>query len=243
MPALSKADMLKTAGKGPYAGQSRTAIMSLKIKDKRPFILGASKSGKKVFGKLYDEKTESLIYFSDASKRNTLATTRSKIFKDPDFGGGAGSGDTPSTTPAQGFDGGSRAGQLGASGGGGGGASEAGSTDGTSDGGDGASSSITGSAVTRAGGGGATNLGTGGDGGGGNGGGYTSGTAGDGTANTGGGGGGQGYHNNSGAGGKGVVIISVPTGSYTGTTTGSPTVTTSGGNTIMQFNSSGSYTS
>jgi hypothetical protein len=40
-----------------------------------------------------------------------------------------------------------------------------------------------------------------------------------------------------------VVIISVPTGSYTGTTTGSPTVTTSGGNTIMQFNSSGSYTS
>ena len=71
MPALSKADMLKTAGKGPYAGQSRTAIMSLKIKDKRPFILGASKSGKKVFGKLYDEKTESLIYFSDATKRNT----------------------------------------------------------------------------------------------------------------------------------------------------------------------------
>ena len=38
MPALSKADMLKTAGKGPYAGQSRTAIMSLKIKDKKPFI-------------------------------------------------------------------------------------------------------------------------------------------------------------------------------------------------------------
>jgi hypothetical protein len=34
----------------------------------------------------------------------------------------------------------------------------------------------------------------------------------------------------------------VPTTRYTGTTTGSPTVTTSGSNTIMQFNSSGSYT-
>jgi hypothetical protein len=39
-----------------------------------------------------------------------------------------------------------------------------------------------------------------------------------------------------------VVIISVPTARYSGVTTGSPTVTTSGSNTIMQFNSSGSYT-
>ena len=92
MPALSRADMLKTAGKGPYTGQSRVAIMSLKIKDNRPFILGASKTGKKVFGLRYDEKSESLTYFQDATKRKTLETTRSKIFKDPDFGGGAGSG-------------------------------------------------------------------------------------------------------------------------------------------------------
>jgi hypothetical protein len=44
-----------------------------------------------------------------------------------------------------------------------------------------------------------------------------------------------------GAGGSGVVILSVPTASYSGITTGSPTVTTSGSNTILQFNSSGSY--
>jgi hypothetical protein len=46
----------------------------------------------------------------------------------------------------------------------------------------------------------------------------------------------------SGAGGKGVVILSVPTANYSATTTGSPTVTTSGSNTILQFNGSGSYT-
>jgi hypothetical protein len=39
-----------------------------------------------------------------------------------------------------------------------------------------------------------------------------------------------------------VVILSIPTSSYTGTTTGSPTVTTSGANTILTFTSSGSYT-
>jgi hypothetical protein len=45
-----------------------------------------------------------------------------------------------------------------------------------------------------------------------------------------------------GAGGSGVVILSVPTANYTGTTTGSPVVTTSGSNTILEFNSSGTYT-
>jgi hypothetical protein len=67
-----------------------------------------------------------------------------------------------------------------------------------------------------------------------------------GTANTGGGGGGAGSFTGpsvvAGSGGKGVVILSVPTASYSGTSTGSPTITTSGSNTIMQFNGSGSYT-
>jgi hypothetical protein len=39
-----------------------------------------------------------------------------------------------------------------------------------------------------------------------------------------------------------VVILSIPTSRYTGFITGSPVVTTSGDRTILQFNSSGSYT-
>jgi len=165
-----------------------------------------------------------------------------------------GSGNTPSTSPSQGNNGGS--GYLGepeqAGGGGGAGAvGDTGSSGTAADGGAGASSSITGSAVTRAGGGGGGarsdgTAGSGGSGGGGNAS-STSANASAGTVNTGGGGGGGGRNNggnmgDSGAGGKGVVILSVPTTDYSGTTSGSPTVTTSGSNTIMQFNSSGSYT-
>jgi hypothetical protein len=57
----------------------------------------------------------------------------------------------------------------------------------------------------------------------------------------GGGGGGAGV-GQGGNGGSGVVILSVPTVSYSGVTTGSPTVTTSGSNTVIKFTSSGSYT-
>jgi hypothetical protein len=45
-----------------------------------------------------------------------------------------------------------------------------------------------------------------------------------------------------GAGGSGVVIISVPTASYSGVTTGSPSITTNGSNTVIKFTQSGSYT-
>jgi len=45
-----------------------------------------------------------------------------------------------------------------------------------------------------------------------------------------------------GDGGSGVVILRMPTASYSGTTTGSPTVTTDGSDTILTFTSSGSYT-
>ena len=58
-------------------------------------------------------------------------------------------------------------------------------------------------------------------------------------ANTGSGGQGGG---GSGPGRSGVVILRVPTARYTGTTTGSPVVTTLGDNTVLTYNSSGSYT-
>ena len=174
-------------------------------------------------------------------------------------GGGAGhssksggSGNTPSTSPSQGNNGGS-SNAVTWNGGGGGGAGASGTNgDATStggQGGNGTASSITGSSVTRAGGGGGcrdTGIASGGTGGGGNGGSNSPATnpvAG--TANTGGGGGGSRDYPSpyvGASGGKGVVILSVPTANYSSTTTGSPTVTTSGSNTIMQFNGSGSYT-
>jgi hypothetical protein len=161
---------------------------------------------------------------------------------------GFGSGNTPATTPSQGNNGGAVTGlapYYGAGGGGGaGGVGAAGTGSGGGAGGAGTASSITGSSVTRAGGGGGaannTTAGTGGSGGGGNGvaGG---GTGADGTANTGGGAGGS--DGSGGSGGKGVIIISVPDASYSGTTTGSPTVATGvSGKTIMTFTGTGSYT-
>jgi len=169
-------------------------------------------------------------------------------------GGGTGTGGTAgSGTSGQGTAGGvGVAGNTG--GGGGGGATSAGSNGSTNvggNGGAGTASSITGSSVTYAGGGGGAGTSTAGSGGAGGGGAGAPGTGGNnsgtaGTANTGGGGGGA-YGAVSGtvagaAGGSGVVILSVPTANYTGTTTGSPTVTTSGSNTIIKFTASGSYT-
>jgi hypothetical protein len=167
-----------------------------------------------------------------------------------------GSGNTPSTSPSQGNNGGQGAANTpgnergGGGGGGAGGVGGNGSTNGGSNGnggngGAGTASSITGSSVTRAGGGGGgVNVGTPGTATGGGGAGVNSGTGNNGTANTGGGGGGSGGSGsgNGGSGGKGVVIISVATIHYSGTSSGSPTVTTSGSNTILQFNGSGTYT-
>ena len=92
MATLSKQDMTKDAGQGLYAGSSRVDIMSLKIKDGQDFVIGGTKAGKKVKGSSYDPKTETLTYYTDTLKKKTATTTRSKLFKDPDFGGGSGSG-------------------------------------------------------------------------------------------------------------------------------------------------------
>ena len=136
-------------------------------------------------------------------------------------GGGAwntltgGLGNTPSTTPSQGYDGGDGSGSSYYCAGGGGGAGGAGAdavTTVAGAGGVGLSNSITGVATYYAGGGGGGSYGaTGGAGGsgvggaGGNGGTRTVGTAG--TAHTGSGGGGGGELMASGAGGSGIVII------------------------------------
>jgi predicted nucleic acid-binding Zn-ribbon protein len=162
---------------------------------------------------------------------------------------GAGSGG--SGTSGQGYAGGT--GQVNSSGGGGGAGaagSNAPSSNSGGNGGIGSSSSITGTATYYAGGGGGGAYtggggtpGTGGSGGGATGANQSAAT--NATANTGGGGGGGTYYNTNEAasnGGSGVVIISVPTASYSGTTTGSPSVTTSGSNTILTYTSSGSYT-
>jgi hypothetical protein len=186
-------------------------------------------------------------------------------------GGGAadtpstfGSGNTPSTSPSQGNNGGT--GYDGTAlvtiAAGGGGAGAVGGNSGTATtgagafggpGGNGSSSSITGSSVTYAGGGGGAtertdaSSGAGGTGGGGaaaNRNPNTSAVAG--TVNLGGGGGGGCNSIDSGlsgAGGKGVVILSMLDAKYSGTTTGSPTVATGvSGKTVLTFTGSGSYT-
>ena len=163
-------------------------------------------------------------------------------------GGGGGNAGTAGAagTSGQGNAGAAAAGSgASASGGGGGGSGGAGQSGvGSAHGGAGTSNSITGSAVSYAGGGGggafSSSGGTGNGGGGNGGGGFAVGA--DATDGTGGGGGGGGQDRLGGDGGNGVVIISVPTINYSGTTTGSPTVTTSGSNTIMKFTASGSYT-
>jgi len=169
-------------------------------------------------------------------------------------GGGYASATTNggSGTSGQGNAGGSNGGQLASPypAGGGGGASAAGGNANTivisGNGGAGTTLSSTLGSVTYAGGGGGGSYnggtaGTGGTGGGGNGSGSGSGTAG--TTNTGGGGGGANNGGTGGAGGSGVVVISVPLGSYSGTYTGTPTIVTSGSNKILTFTSAGTYTS
>ena len=127
-----------------------------------------------------------------------------------------GDGNTPPTTPAQGFNGGQGYCNPHYSGGGGGGATAVGANATSSNGGNGgagATTSITGTPVTRAGGGGGGSgctQGSGGSGGGGSGEGGT-GTAPSGTVNTGSGGGGSrspsGGNGASGGGGSGIVVI------------------------------------
>ena len=171
-------------------------------------------------------------------------------------GGGKGrlAGTEGAGTANQGYRGGNTAVDDGGTGGGGAGAVGENAPSGASggNGGAGLASSITGSSVTRGGGGGGgARVGNGGtNGSGGSGGGATAGTApSNATANTGGGGAPKvdGSNNQTAGlvasnGGKGVVIIRMPTANYSGTTTGSPTVTTDGSDKVIVFNDSGTIT-
>jgi hypothetical protein len=157
-------------------------------------------------------------------------------------------GNTPSTSPSQGNNGGNGGvtGSFNTQGGGGGGSGAVGGNRGTNtagNGGNGTASSITGSSVTRAGGGGGGNQtqtagGTGGTGGGGAGG--NSGRAPvAGTANTGSGGGGSGNNTYKVAanGGSGVVILKYPDTNTISNPGGGLTYTTStsGGFSVTTF--------
>jgi hypothetical protein len=154
-------------------------------------------------------------------------------------GGGNGAAGGGVVSPGQGNIGGAGSAFWG-SGGGGGGAGAAG-TGGAyvgGNGGAGISNTLTGTTVYYAGGGGGIGQfpdqlpGSAGIGGGGA-------NAGNGVVNTGGGGGGG--RGGGGAGGSGIVILSIPTASYSGNITGLPIVTTVGANTIVQYTQSGTY--
>ena len=83
------------ASGGPYKGQGYREIANNKIKDKREFILGSNANGSKVYGlQLIQDKDKYFISYtnSKSSKKEVGKKSVGSFFKDPDFGGGKGSG-------------------------------------------------------------------------------------------------------------------------------------------------------
>jgi len=95
MALLQTKDFKKPAGKGPYAGQSREAILATRIKKQIPFKIG-SKNSKDFFGIGYDIKKFVItggFNKTDLKKNKGLQTIKiSQLYKDDLFGGGGGSG-------------------------------------------------------------------------------------------------------------------------------------------------------
>jgi len=83
------------ASSGLYQGLDYETIANKKINDKRPFTLGTKDTGQKVYGlRLIRDKDKFTLDYTN-SKTSTKSTGQKSIggfFKDPDFGGGKGSG-------------------------------------------------------------------------------------------------------------------------------------------------------
>ena len=93
MPELKSTDMgTKIASSGPYAGETRDKIFELKIKDGKEFILGSTEHGTKVTGVSYESKTRRFSYYRSTNKNKIEEVYYTGVFKDPEFGGGRGSG-------------------------------------------------------------------------------------------------------------------------------------------------------
>jgi len=245
----------KRIGAGGGAGGYRTGTASLNPTLSYTVTVGAGGAGSGVYSSIGSSGSDSVFNaITSTGGGGGDSSNPSKGGGSGGSGGGSadggtvGSGNTPSTSPSQGNNGGVGSGNSPNYGSGGGGGASAvggnGSATVAGNGGAGTASSISGSSVTYAGGGGGGSYGgTAGSGGAGGGGAGTTSdsTATAGTANLGGGGGGCGGISNSsgttfgGQGGSGVVIIS-----YAGAQQFSGgVVTSSGGNTIHTFTTSG----
>lgn len=95
MTLLTKGNSVgESASQGPYAGELRLSIMTLKIRDKKPFFLGAKGDLDKIYGlKVTDDNWPwKMDYAYEVGGKKVGNISATKLFKDPDFGGGAGSG-------------------------------------------------------------------------------------------------------------------------------------------------------
>ena len=97
MAALKNPDFIKKkkASGGDFKGKNYQEILKLKIQKKRPFLLGATGNGGEVYGisAKIENGTLMLSYAKSKTSKKIQAVAKiTNFFKDPDFGGGKGSG-------------------------------------------------------------------------------------------------------------------------------------------------------
>ena len=81
----------KKASGGPYKGLTYSRIVEQKINNKLQFILGTNDTGKKVLATGLSKTPKVLLHYIGPDKK-VKEENISKFLKDPDFGGGKGSG-------------------------------------------------------------------------------------------------------------------------------------------------------